>query len=42
LDLNVNVIPEFPSYLILAIFVTTALFALIIEKKLLHPKSKKT
>ena len=42
LDLNVDVIPEFPPSLILAIFVTAALFALIIEKKLLHPKSKKT
>jgi hypothetical protein len=42
LDLNVDIIPEFPPSLILAIFVTVALFALIIEKKLLHPKSKKT
>jgi len=42
LDLNVNVIPELPPSLILAIFVTAALFALIIKKKLLHPKSKKT
>ena len=32
-------IPEFPQSLILAIFVTAALFALIIEKKLLHPSS---
>jgi hypothetical protein len=41
LALDVNIIPEFPPSLILTIFVTAALFALIIEK-LLHPKSKKT
>jgi len=34
-----DVIPEFPSWIILAIFVTAALFVIIIEKKMFHQRS---
>jgi hypothetical protein len=34
-----GVVPEFPSWIILAIFVTTALFVIIIEKKMFHQRS---
>jgi len=32
------IIPEFPSWVIIPIFVTTTLFALIIKKRLFHPR----
>ncbi len=34
---NVDTIPEFPSWIMLPIFVTATLFALIIKRRLLHP-----
>jgi len=34
-----NVIPEFPSWIILPLFLTATLFALIIKKRLFHPRS---
>ena len=35
----VNVIPEFPSWIILPLFFTATLFALIVKKRLFHPHS---
>jgi len=34
-----NVIPEFPSWIILPLFLTATLFAIVIKKRLLHPRS---
>ena len=36
---DLDSIPEFPSWIILPIFVTATLFALIIKKRLFHPHS---
>jgi len=36
---NIDSIPEFPSWIILPLFLTATLFALIIKKRLFHPRS---
>ena len=37
---NQSVIPEFPSWIILPLFLSATLFALILKKRLFHPRSQ--
>jgi len=36
---NPTIIPEFPSWIILPLFLTATLFAIVIKKRLFHPRS---